>query len=135
MSSQPTTATEWPGKRLGLPASGPRSIGRLGRRLAALAIDWLVASGVTALIFGVEAQLQTVGIFAILQIVFISTLSGSLGHLVVGLRLVPLEPRWIGIIKPIVRTLLLSIVIPAVIWDTDQRGLHDKIAGTVLVRK
>lgn len=135
MSSQPTTATEWPGKRLGLPASGPRSIGRLGRRLAALAIDWLVASGVTALIFGVEAQLQTVGIFAILQIVFISTLSGSLGHLIVGLRLVPLEPRWIGIIKPIVRTLLLSIVIPAVIWDTDQRGLHDKIAGTVLVRK
>lgn len=135
MSSQPTTATEWPGKRLGLPASGPRSIGRLGRRLAALAIDWLVASGVTALIFGVEAQLQTVGIFAILQIIFISTLSGSLGHLIVGLRLVPLEPRWIGIIKPIVRTLLLSIVIPAVIWDTDQRGLHDKIAGTVLVRK
>ena len=135
MSSPPTTATEWPGKRLGLPASGPRSIGRLGRRLAALAIDWLVASGVTALIFGVEAQLQTVGIFAILQIIFISTLSGSLGHLIVGLRLVPLEPRWIGIIKPIVRTLLLSIVIPAVIWDTDQRGLHDKIAGTVLVRK
>ena len=135
MSSPPTTATEWPGNRLGLPASGPRSIGRLGRRLAALAIDWLVASGVTALIFGVEAQLQTVGIFAILQIIFISTLSGSLGHLIVGLRLVPLEPRWIGIIKPIVRTLLLSIVIPAVIWDTDQRGLHDKIAGTVLVRK
>jgi uncharacterized RDD family membrane protein YckC len=135
MSSPSTAATEWPGKRLGLPANGPRSIGRLGRRLAALAIDWLVASGVTVLFFGVEAQLQTVGIFAVLQIVFISTLSGSIGHLIVGLRVVPLDPRWIGIVKPIVRTLLLSIVIPAVIWDTDQRGLHDKIAGTILVRR
>jgi hypothetical protein len=26
------------------------------------------------------------------------------------------------------------LIIPAVIWDGDQRGLHDKIAGTVLVR-
>jgi hypothetical protein len=25
-------------------------------------------------------------------------------------------------------------VIPAAIWDADQRGLHDKAAGTVLVR-
>jgi len=25
-------------------------------------------------------------------------------------------------------------VIPAVIWDADQRGLHDKAAGTVLIR-
>jgi len=25
-------------------------------------------------------------------------------------------------------------VIPAVIWDADQRGLHDKAAGTVLLR-
>jgi hypothetical protein len=31
-------------------------------------------------------------------------------------------------------TALLCIVIPAVIWDADHRGLHDKIAGTVLVR-
>jgi uncharacterized RDD family membrane protein YckC len=135
MSSPSTPATEWPGKRLGLPAHGPRSIGRLGRRLAALAVDWLVASGVTALIFGLDAQLQTVAVFAALQIVFIPLLSGSIGHLVVGLRVVPLEPRWIGVLKPVVRTLLLAVVIPAVIWDTDQRGLHDKIAGTILVRK
>ena len=135
MSSSSTPVTEWPGKRLGLPASGPRSIGRLGRRLAALAIDWIVASGLSALIFGLDAQLQTVAVFAALQIVFLIVFSGSIGHLLVGLRVVPLDPRWIGVLKPIVRTLLLSIVIPAVIWDNDQRGLHDKIAGTILVRR
>ena len=32
-SAQPT---EWPGRHFGLPASGPRSIARFGRRLAAL---------------------------------------------------------------------------------------------------
>ena len=113
MSSSSTPVTEWPGKRLGLPASGPRSIGRLGRRLAALAIDWIVASGLSALIFGLDAQLQTVAVFAALQIVFLIVFSGSVGHLIVGLRVVPLDPRWIGVLKPIVRTLLLSIVIPA----------------------
>ncbi|MCU1514874.1 MAG: hypothetical protein JWO10_1964, partial [Microbacteriaceae bacterium] len=37
--------------------------------------------------------------------------------------------------RPALRTVLLSLVIPAVIWDLDQRGLHDKAAGTVLVRR
>ena len=32
------------------------------------------------------------------------------------------------------RTALLLLVIPAVIFDPDQRGLHDKVVGTVLVR-
>jgi len=26
------------------------------------------------------------------------------------------------------------VVIPAVVWDRDIRGFHDKLAGTVLVR-
>jgi hypothetical protein len=33
-----------------------------------------------------------------------------------------------------VRSLLLGIVIPALVWDSDQRGFHDKVAGTVLIR-
>jgi hypothetical protein len=33
-----------------------------------------------------------------------------------------------------VRTLLLCLVIPVLVWDSDQRGFHDKIAGTVLIR-
>ena len=31
------------------------------------------------------------------------------------------------------RTVLLFLVIPAVVWDRDGRGLHDKIAHTVIV--
>lgn len=73
-------------------------------------------------------------IFVVLQVVFIPLVSGGIGHLCVGLRVVPVTGGWVGVWRPIVRTLLLALVIPALIWDADQRGLHDKIAGTVLVR-
>ena len=40
---------EYPGQRLGLPQSGPRSLARMGRRIAALFVDWLIAYGLAAL--------------------------------------------------------------------------------------
>jgi uncharacterized RDD family membrane protein YckC len=39
-----------------------------------------------------------------------------------------------GPLLAVIRTVLLAVVIPAVIWDHDTRGFHDKIAGTVPVR-
>ena len=30
------------------------------------------------------------------------------------------------------RTLLLGLLVPAVVWDRDGRGLHDRAAGTTL---
>jgi len=135
MSAPVSSPKKWPGESLGLPNTGPRSVARLGRRLGAIAIDWAVASIIAYSIFGEDARLEIPAIFAVLQIIFIATLSGSLGHLLLGLRLVPLVPRWIGVWRPAVRTILLVLVIPAVIWDADQRGLHDTVAGTVLVRR
>lgn len=129
-----TDAADWPGKRLGLPETGPRSVGRLGRRIAALAIDGAIADLIAFAFFNYDAW-AILAILVILQVVFITLLSGSIGHLLVGLRLVPLASGWIGVWRPALRTVLLCIVVPALIWDRDQRGLHDKIAGTVLVRR
>jgi uncharacterized RDD family membrane protein YckC len=50
------------------------------------------------------------------------------------MRVVSRSGGWIGILRPVIRTLLIVLVIPAVIWDSDQRGLHDRMAGTVLIR-
>jgi len=122
----------WPGERLGLPETGPRSIARFGRRLGGLAIDWGLSVLVSVAFFQYDA-LATLGIFALTQIVFITLVGGSVGHLVFRMRVVPLTGGWIGPWRPILRTLLLCLVIPAAIWDRDQRGLHDKAAGTVLV--
>lgn len=134
MSDAAPTPPDWPGKRLGLPFDGPRSIARLGRRLAAIAVDWALASLVGYLFFSAE-PFAILGAFAVLQYVFIVTTSGSIGHLLLGMRVVPLVPKWIGVWRPLVRTLLLCALIPAVIYDRDQRGLHDQLAGTVLVRR
>jgi uncharacterized RDD family membrane protein YckC len=125
---------QWPGKRIGLPAEGRRSIARLGRRLAAIAIDWAFAVVVSNAFFNYDA-LATLGIFVTAQIVLLVTANGSFGHLIMGLRVVPLAGGYLGIWRPIVRTLLMAIVIPAVIWDSDQRGMHDRLAGTLLVRR
>jgi uncharacterized RDD family membrane protein YckC len=125
--------SDWPGERLGLPRAGSRSVGRPGRRIAALAIDWAVAVLVSVMFFNYE-PLATTFAFVVLQILFIPTIGGSIGHRLVGLRVVALAGGWVGVWRPLVRTLLLAIVIPALVWDSDQRGFHDKVAGTVLIR-
>ena len=52
----------WPGEHLGLPESGPRSVGRFGRRMAAIAIDWAIAVVLSAAFFSYE-PLVTLAIF------------------------------------------------------------------------
>ncbi|WP_344793453.1 RDD family protein [Frondihabitans peucedani] len=123
----------WPGHDLGLPESGPRSMARFGRRIAALLIDWLLAVVISITFFHYNS-FATLGVFAVMQIVFLVTIGGSIGHIVLRLRLVPLAGGYIGVWKPIVRTVLICLVIPAVIYDQDQRGLHDRAIASILVR-
>lgn len=139
-----SSAPTYPGKRLGLPETGPGSIARLGRRIVALLLDYTAATVVAMTFFGYdplalpgEAGLRhftPMLVFAAMQIVFIPTLGASPGHRVLGMRLQRLGGGWPGLWRPLVRTVLLLLVIPAVVWDIDHRALHDKAAGTVLVR-
>lgn len=136
--------SSYPGERLGLPDSGSGSIARVGRRIGALLIDYVAATIIATGFLGFDqwalpgeaglTQFAPMAVFAILQIVFIPTIGGSPGHRLLGMRLVMVSGGWVGLWRPIVRTLLLVVVIPAVIWDADQRGLHDKAVGTVLIR-
>jgi hypothetical protein len=133
---------DWPGKRLGLPADGPRSIAGFARRLAAIAIDWAIALLISFAFFPVRREGEwattdgwiTLGVFAAEQLVFLWTVNGSIGHLLLRMRVVPVVPARLAPWRPIVRTLLLCLALPALIWDRDQRGLHDRLAGTMLVR-
>lgn len=134
----------YPGERLGLPVSGTGSIGRPGRRIGALLIDYVAATIIATAFLGYEqfalpgeaglSQFAPMAVFAVLQILFIPTAGGSPGHRILGMRVVRLDGGWVGLWRPVVRTLLLVVVIPAVIWDADQRGFHDKAVGTVLIR-
>jgi uncharacterized RDD family membrane protein YckC len=127
-----------------MPEAGPGSIARPGRRIGALLIDYAAATIIATGFLGFDqfalpseaglTQFAPLAVFALLQILFIPTAGGSPGHRILGMRVVRFSGGWVGLWRPIVRTLLLVIVIPAVIWDADQRGLHDKASGLVLVR-
>jgi uncharacterized RDD family membrane protein YckC len=135
-------STSWPGKDLGLPESGPRSVGRLGRRIVALIIDGVLTDLIAAVFRIWSPTSPSAGfnwgllvVFLVLQVLFIALLSGSFGQICVGLRVVPVRGGWVGVWRPIVRSVMLCLVVFPLIWDRDQRGLHDRAAGTVLVRR
>jgi uncharacterized RDD family membrane protein YckC len=117
-----------------LPESGPRSVARLGRRIAAIAIDWAIAVALSAAFFSYDS-IATLLTFVGLQIVFTIVINASIGHALLGMRVVPIVGGLLGVWRPIVRALLIALVIPALLFDENQRGLHDRAAGTILLRR
>lgn len=139
----PLAPSKYAGERLGLPETGHQSVARVGRRVAALLIDWASAILLTMLITGTSyialasssaGQLTILAVFVGLQIIGIWAIGGSMGHRLCGLYLVNVHGGSLDPWRPVVRSVLLSLVIPALVWDSDQRGFHDKIAGTILLR-
>ncbi|GGR93630.1 RDD family protein [Streptomyces nojiriensis] len=128
----------YPGQRLGLPQQGPGSVARFGRRLGAVAIDWigcqLIAYG---LITGgnlAAAGNWTLALFVTLTILTVGTVGFTPGKRILGLRVISESGGRLGPVRVVLRTLLLALVIPALIWDRDGRGLHDRLARAVQVR-
>lgn len=125
--------SKYPGARLGLPEAGPGSIARAGRRILAICIDWVIALVISNFAFGGN-QWATLAVFAVEQILLIGTLGYSIGHRVAGIHVVRLGGAPAGPLAALVRTILLCLVIPAVVFDPDQRGIHDRAMNTILIR-
>ena len=135
LEGTPTGGEDGRGGRLGLPPDGPGSMATLGRRVVALCLDWLLSMLISYLVFDANSM-ATLGVFAVENLLLVSTLGYTVGHRVMGLQVRVLggEGRMVGLWRGFVRTALLCLVIPAVVWDGDGRGMHDKAAGTVIVR-
>lgn len=133
-------AGEHSGARLGLPATGPGSMATLGRRVVALLIDWLACLAICIGIFRMDypptglVSLLPLAVLFVENVLLVGTLGTTLGHRVMGMAVQRLTGGPLGIVGAALRSLLLVLVIPAVIWDADGRGFHDRIAGSVLVR-
>jgi uncharacterized RDD family membrane protein YckC len=90
---------------------------------------------VALLLFRPLQQWTVSAVFAVEVLILTSFGGASAGQRVLGMRVVRMaDGDPIAIPAVIVRTLLLLLVVPALIWDRDGRGLHDKAAGTVLIR-
>ncbi|MBR8641262.1 RDD family protein [Streptomyces tuirus] len=126
------------GEQLGLPEEGPGSIARPGRRLGALAVDWglslLIAYGLITQSYNDAAQIWAPLIMFALMVLTVGTVGFTPGKRLLGLRVLALDTGRVSPWRAVLRTVLLFLAIPALIWDRDGRGLHDRLAGTVEVR-
>lgn len=132
------------GEQLGLPQQGPGSLATTGQRLGAFVVD-AVASGLVAGLF-VQASAASGAAghlpgswslipFAIDYIVGVLVAGRTLGMYLFGLRLVRVDrPAAVDPWRAVVRTALLLLLLPAVIWDRDGRGIHDRLTDTAVVR-
>lgn len=132
---------EYPGRRLGLPRTGSGSIGRFGRRLSAAVIDWTLAQVVANALFGVPLgapgahAFVPLAIFAVENLLLVGTLGSTVGHRVVGLHVRSLDGGPARPLQVLLRTALLCLFLPAMFWDRDGRGMHDRAAQTLIVRQ
>jgi uncharacterized RDD family membrane protein YckC len=128
-----------------MPRSGPGSIATFGVRLVGAFIDWFIALLIARGLFGVPMPFSqpaptssqhfiVLGVFGVMTFLLVGTLGTTIGHRVMGLQVRSLPGGRATFVQALARTVLLVLVIPAVVWDRDGRGLHDKVPNTVIVR-
>ncbi|MCF3119440.1 MULTISPECIES: RDD family protein [Streptomyces] len=126
------------GEQLGLPEEGPGSIARPGRRIGAIAVDWglcmLIAYGLFA-----RGDMQAMGNWAlgilfVMSVLTVGTVGCTPGKALFRLRVIAEGGGRLGLGRVVIRSVLLCIAIPALIWDRDGRGLHDRLARAVQIR-
>ena len=139
---KPGGDNSYPGQTLGLPETGPRSLARMGRRFAALIIDWLIGYGLAGLAMTVglvtASTLSTavLVIWFVLGVLFVRLFAFTPGQYALGLMVVPVDNRLhVGTGRAIVRGLLIALVIPPLFTDADGRGFQDRLTATAVVRQ
>jgi uncharacterized RDD family membrane protein YckC len=108
----------------------------------ALVIDWiaslLVATGLTAgaamTSHGWEAWLPMM-VFLVEASVLTPLVGGSFGQVLTRLAVVRLDGRPVSLLAAVLRTALICVVVPPLIYNPDRRGLHDLVTGTLTIRR
>lgn len=141
-ASAASAGPSYPGERLGLPADGPGSVAGWGRRFLALLIDWFASRLVAGLFVGSviwtghgAEELWVFVVFIVEASLLTPLLGGSFGQLVMRVAVVRLDGRPLSVLQALARTVLICLVIPPLIFNRDQRGLHDMATGAITLRR
>lgn len=129
----PDAEASYPGQRLGRPEKGPGSVAGPGMRLLAFLLDAAMCRGVQLLLLPDIWSGVTI-IFAIEVFVLTAFGGASAGQRLLRMRIERIDGRPVFLGTAFVRTALLLLLVPALVTDRDGRGLHDRAAGTVLLR-
>ncbi|WP_028922744.1 RDD family protein [Pseudonocardia acaciae] len=125
----------YPGERLGLPEEGVGSVAGLGRRAVAFVFDLLLSALVAGLFTApVLPGNWSLLAWAVLTVVPTAAFGMTPGMVLFGLRVARLGgAAFVGLPRALLRTVLLFFVVPAVVTNSDKRGLHDRAVGTVVL--
>lgn len=107
-----------------------------GRRFAALLIDWALCTLIAGLLV---RDLRTnpwpqLGVFVVMHAFFVGLFGRTPGMALARIRCVSTaDGGAIGLPRALLRAALLALAIPAMIFNREGRGLHDRAAGSVMV--
>jgi uncharacterized RDD family membrane protein YckC len=121
------------------PETGPGAVAGLGPRFGAFVVDSLLSIGIAIVSTGpppgTAYNLVVYLAFLAIELIFLTLAGQTPGMRVAGLVVMTAADgskprlRWAA-----VRTLLLAAVVPALITDASGRAMHDRAAGTLMVR-
>ena len=141
MSSTPVQDQQYAGQRLGLPPTGRGAVASWRRRVLALVIDWF-ASLLAAAFIGSALGLGDTWtdwlpllVFWIESSIGTAIAAGSFGQLAVRIAVRRIDGRPLDLFGALLRGLLICLVVPAVVYNRDNRGLHDLAVRSVVVNR
>ena len=110
-----------------------------GRRMLGVLIDWLMSYAI-AIGFFVEFGESSMGavvflIFTAQYLLFAALGGATPGHRVVGLKIVRFSDGAMPTpLQALIRTGLLVLIVTAITFDHNGRGINERLSNTVLVR-
>jgi uncharacterized RDD family membrane protein YckC len=115
----------------------------LGRRFAAISLDWLSSYLIAIVFFSgpgtflertSNATFSTPVVFFIEYFLLVALQGASAGHRIFRMRIVNFEdgrPPSIG--QAFIRSVLMIIVITAITYDENGRGIHERFSKTKII--
>lgn len=124
-----------------LPLTGPGSPASWPRRIGALFLDWAVANLLGFVLAGGEPVWQAERGLAWLALVcwyglvtlFTAFTGASIGQRLLGIRVIRLDRRPVGLATAMIRTFLIMLIIPPLVFTKEGRGIHDLATNTAVV--
>lgn len=123
------------GVALGLPATGPGSIAGFGVRAVAFVVDASIAALVAAAVVQGIPENWSLLSFGLITVVALVLVGRTPGQALLKLQLAhPRQGERVAVWRAVVRTALLMLLVPALVVDSDGRGLHDRLTRTAVIR-
>jgi uncharacterized RDD family membrane protein YckC len=73
-------------------------------------------------------------VFGVVSTIGLGLVGATPGKLILRTRVVQVDGRPLTLLGAFLRTVLVLLVVPAVVFDRDTRGLHDKAVKAVQIR-